>query len=858
MKHIIIFLFLIAWGTQIFGQKSGCISGNCENGTGTFVWGSETQWAGDKYSGEWLNGMRHGNGTYVYATGAKYIGEYKNNQMDGEGTYIWANGDKYIGGWQAGKRHGAGDYTFADGSKKTGVWENGVYKGVNQNSNVNYNSDVKQKTECISGDCVNGYGVYTWESGEKYEGYWKNYKRNGQGTNNFASGAVYKGEWKDDLKNGYGAYTYASSSEYDKYNGDWVDDKMTGYGTFVYKNGQKYIGEFTDNLFNGQGTMYYKDGTTESGVWENDVFKGVADIADNGKTEGCIYGNCTDGYGIYTWSTGEKYEGYWEDLKRNGQGTNYFPSGSIYVGLWKDDKKHGSGTFTYKKESEYEKYQGDFFEDELHGQGLLDYKNGDKYEGSFLHNLFDGEGTMTYADGTTKSGIWKDDNYVGKSSNNYGCISGDCSSGYGTYTWESGEKYEGYWKGSKLHGQGTFFASSGDKYIGSFENGTYNGQGTYIFAIDSKKYIGEWKNGMYNGKGTLYLANGTTQSGIWKDNNFVGEDVETGTAPTLSWLTPEYFTSNSSVATMNIKVCVQSSTELKNAQVFVNGQVQIDQATRGYNVVTSACDYTVERTVTLKPGENKIKIVVENQYGKTTSDERSVTFSANSQQKRYALIIGNGDYTSSPLKNPTNDATAIAKELQGMGFEVSLSTNVSLIDMKKSVRSFGEKLAADKGVGLFYYAGHGMQLNGQNYLIPVDAKIEKEQDVEFEALDLQRVLSEMDYARNDLNIVILDACRNNPFARSFRAMGNSGLSTTNAPSGTFIAYATAPGSVAADGTGQNGLYTQELLTALKEPGLKIEEVFKKVRTNVYQKSNKLQTPWESNSIFGDFFFKPQN
>jgi uncharacterized caspase-like protein len=155
---------------------------------------------------------------------------------------------------------------------------------------------------------------------------------------------------------------------------------------------------------------------------------------------------------------------------------------------------------------------------------------------------------------------------------------------------------------------------------------------------------------------------------------------------------------------------------------------------------------------------------------------------------------------------------------------------------------------------LFYYAGHGIQMNGNNYLVPVDARIEKEQDVELEAVDLWRVMNELEYAQNDLNIVILDACRNNPFARSFRSGGATGLATTTAPQGTFIAYATAPGSVASDGEGKNGLYTQELLSALESRGMKIEDLFKLVRNKVAEKSGRQQIPWDASSIFTDFYF----
>jgi len=219
---------------------------------------------------------------------------------------------------------------------------------------------------------------------------------------------------------------------------------------------------------------------------------------------------------------------------------------------------------------------------------------------------------------------------------------------------------------------------------------------------------------------------------------------------------------------------------------------------------------------------------------------------------RTALVIGNSTYLSAPLKNPINDANDIAAVLKEYGFSVDLILNGSKRAMKNAVRVFGNRLK-DGGVGLFYYAGHGVQLNGRNYLIPVNALIESESDVEFEALDAGRILGKMEDAGNDLNIVILDACRNNPFSRAFRSPSR-GLARMDAPTGSIIVYATAPGSVAADGDGRNGIYTKHLLEIMKKPGLKIEEVLKNVRIAVLSDTNKKQTPWESSSLTGNFYF----
>lgn len=221
--------------------------------------------------------------------------------------------------------------------------------------------------------------------------------------------------------------------------------------------------------------------------------------------------------------------------------------------------------------------------------------------------------------------------------------------------------------------------------------------------------------------------------------------------------------------------------------------------------------------------------------------------------RRVALVIGNGTYMAAPLKNPVNDARDIAQALRDLGFDVEYGENLGRNDMKRSIRAFGERLRGASDVALFYFAGHGVQVKGVNYLIPIDARVEREEEVEYEGVEAGFVLAQMEADTSRVNIVILDACRNNPFARSFRSASN-GLAALDAPSGTLIAYATGPGSTASDGDARNGLYTQELLKHMRVPGLSVEEVFKRVRISVRAQTRGRQTPWESSSLTGDFRF----
>ena len=220
-------------------------------------------------------------------------------------------------------------------------------------------------------------------------------------------------------------------------------------------------------------------------------------------------------------------------------------------------------------------------------------------------------------------------------------------------------------------------------------------------------------------------------------------------------------------------------------------------------------------------------------------------------EQRIALVIGNSSYTSGPLKNPVNDATDMAAALKRLGFKVNLKKNANLETMEGAIEDFGNQLKRG-GIGLFYYAGHGVQVNGINYLIPVNAKINKESDVRYRAVDAGRILDEMANANNGLNIVLLDACRDNPFGKSFRSASRGLAIVSNSPAGTFISYSTSPGQVARDGERRNSPYTAALLKHIEEPGLSINDVFMKVRLNVRKGTG--QTPWELSSLEGNFYF----
>ena len=223
---------------------------------------------------------------------------------------------------------------------------------------------------------------------------------------------------------------------------------------------------------------------------------------------------------------------------------------------------------------------------------------------------------------------------------------------------------------------------------------------------------------------------------------------------------------------------------------------------------------------------------------------------------KQALVIGNGKYRHSPLRNPVNDARGMAAALKEVGFGVALGLETTQVVMRDAIQAFSENLAKSKAVGLFYFAGHGAQLAWRNYLIPVDVEIADVQELRERAVDLNGLIEGIRKAGNPMNVIILDACRDNPFGSAAR-VDQKGLSQLDAPPGTLLAYATAPGNTAIDGDGgEHGLYTEHLLREIRVPEAKVEDVFKRARLGVRRRSKGQQLPWESTSLEEDFWFIP--
>ena len=451
------------------------------------------------------------------------------------------------------------------------------------------------------------------------------------------------------------------------------------------------------------------------------------------------------------------------------------------------------------------KYVGEFKYDMLNGKGTYTTASGIKYVGEFKDGKYNGQGTLYSSNGSViNQGIWADGNFVGTEPTQQATA---INQTVATATQQANipqSNLPACPSAGYLHNCfGTFTFADGKGYVGDFKDGKYNGQGAFTFA-SGEKYIGEWKDNRHNGQGTLYGSNGLViNQGIWTDGKLVG-----------SVPAQQLTTSNSEIEKLRAE-----ADEAKRKQVEAEAQLKLAQQS-------------------VQPNKPTVSSV---------------------NERRVALVIGNATYKFNPLKNPVNDSTDMARSLRSVGFDVIEANNTTLAQMREVTRRFADKLG-NSDVGLVYYSGHGVEVKGKNYLIPVNADIKREYEVVDQAFDASQFLEMMDSIRGSnskrVNILIVDACRNNELQKSWRST-NNGLARMDAPGGTFISFATAPGRVAADGSGRNSPYTKHLLQALKQPNVPIEQVFKVVRRNVMEETKGEQIPWENSSLVGDFYFTVQ-
>jgi hypothetical protein len=358
-----------------------------------------------------------------------------------------------------------------------------------------------------------------------------------------------------------------------------------------------------------------------------------------------------------------------------------------------------------------------------------------------------------------------------------------------------------YKNGSKYYGE---HLNEGERDLGilAYDNSVRDGFGIYE-KYDGTIYVGQWKDDLRHGSGIWFNPAGARLEGTWREDAFFSD---------------QKFELDKFVADKKLAAAASKIIDAQNKKNTLNDKIQD-----------------------------------ENKENKTDRNKNESQDSVVDVRKRYALVLGNSNYSSLPkLPNALNDAREITQSLKSAGFQVFTHENLDLAGMQNAIRVFGGQLGKND-VALVYYAGHGVQVKGKNYLIPVKENIKKSFEVPASAIDIDLVLATLENIKNDLNIVILDACRS-PFPGEARGT-NRGLATIEAAKGTFIAFATAPGKEALDGSGSNSPYTKHLSKLIGKKGLPLEQVFKEVRKAVVAETNGEQVPWENSSLMGDFYFQ---
>jgi hypothetical protein len=431
------------------------------------------------------------------------------------------------------------------------------------------------------------------------------------------------------------------------------------------------------------------------------------------------------------------------------------------------------------------------------------------------------------------------------------CISGDCDGGYGSYVLETGNKYSGYWTNGRPNGLGKYIFRNGQNYTGDFVKGKFSGFGSYVWP-SGETYIGRFANGRPKGLGIRYFGNGTARCGVWDGKRLVKPMTRVNYIKAGGIVTPPIVEAQPAVQVNHNELILAERQRLAAERQ----RIEKDTASLNHQKVD------LERKGKTIADANEALAAIERERQQLIVDRQRldedrlasvvpVQSFTSVHAPRIALIIGNGAYTpSGALKNPPNDAVTISKALKKVGFEVETLTNVDRRRMITALQGFSRR--AHGTIALFFYSGHGVQVKGENYLIPINAKINSEADVEHEALPVQRIFDELQNAKSRLNIVFFDACRNNPFGRSYRSQ-TAGLASMSAPQGSIIGFSTAPGKVASDGAGGNSPYVNGFIKNIGR-NVSVEAFLKDVARTVISESRDEQRPWYSSNFVEEFSF----
>ncbi len=426
-------------------------------------------------------------------------------------------------------------------------------------------------------------------------------------------------------------------------------------------------------------------------------------------------------------------------------------------------------------------------------------------------------------------------------------------------------RYEGEFQNDRPHGQGTGIFQNGAKYVGEFKDGQRMGFGRQTFA-DGTIYTGRFRNGLFNGHGTGSLPDGTKYVGEYRDGKRNGKGI---------WTHPD---GRTYVGEWRDHKRHGDGIEYRaDGAILRSGQWTDGSLTRSFAIERNQFPFEGYPQVAAPPAKSEqARLALEAETARRKQQELQAQLAAQQkkvnsqplgqvavtrQERRVALVIGNANYKASKLENPVNDASDMTNVLRGLGFEVSLLQDATLSQMRNATRKF-EEVVLGADVALIFFAGHGVEAKGRNYVIPVNADIQRDYELDDQAYNAGQWLDMLETAKSQntqrVNIVILDACRDNPVSRQWRSV-SSGLSQMNAPRGTLLVYSTSPGKVASDGPkGQrNSPFTKSLLRSMQTPNLPVEQVLKEVRRQVLADTNGEQLPWENSSLIGEFMFNRQ-
>lgn len=426
------------------------------------------------------------------------------------------------------------------------------------------------------------------------------------------------------------------------------------------------------------------------------------------------------------------------------------------------------------------------------------------------------------------------------------CLEGDCKNGYGVYQWERGDKYEG-----------------------NFLNGKFEGEGIYYWA-NGNKHTGLWNVGKRHGEGMHTTTDGVVTTGVWNRGYIIK------TSQSIETSKKQFAATSAADRSIDTRIgCVKGDCRNGTGTFVWEGLGRYEGAFKnnkknGFGVFywLDKGQYTGDWLDGKRHGEGVYQFpdfttiggIWENGQLKERNDELHIEVELFGDDmpevppRRTALVIGNADYETKPLLHAKNDADAIATTLEELGFEVTHHTDLDQESMKKIIKAYGKDLREKGGVGVFYFAGHGVQTNGKNYLIPVKSDIQYVGDIPSKTVNLNHILNELRRNKKDFNIVILDAAHSNPLSY-YNSVSSGFAPRVIVPAGTLIAYSASPGSVASVDDNGNGLYAQELIKMLNEKDLRVEKMFEQVRANVRMLSEGAQIPWERSSMEGELYLR---